>query len=384
MATGEEEKEELENNLTLQREEIEALSAIYGEDFLLEQNYSDEYTYHNDDTISATGDDVSTKSLLMPTFSVSIRPDNDKEQQIEKDGQLEARLIITFQPGYPITSPPVYQLSVPWLRGGQKQFLADALEELYLDHLGESIVYIWVEKLRELLSPGITAHGEEESTCNQNKVIGLSDSSPTYVAATGATSPKELIGHFSNSLSLNSLADDGGNTAGGSTVGEVQFQTKSTHATSTSGDSYMVIHTGIPLTDRKSTFQAHVAPINEICQVRLVLNQLYENKKIAVATHNMYAYRILKQEPNTWLQDCDDDGETHAGSRLLHLLQILNCRNVMVVVSRWYGGIQLHADRFKHINNVARQTLSEFGFIPTVEGKKADDSCKGKKVSSKR
>ncbi|ODM86665.1 Protein IMPACT [Orchesella cincta] len=116
----------------------------------------------------------------------------------------------------------------------------------------------------------------------------------------------------------------------------------------------------------------------------LVLNQLYQNKKIAAATHNMYAYRILKEDSKTWLQDCDDDGETHAGSRLLHLLQILNCRNVLVVVSRWYGGIQLHADRFKHINNVARQTLSEFGFISTVEAKKVDDSSKIKKGVSKR
>lgn len=55
-----------------------------------------------------------------------------------------------------------------------------------------------------------------------------------------------------------------------------------------------------------------------------MLDELYKNKKIAAATHNMYAYRILKQDSKTWLQDCDDDGETHAGSRLLHLLQVRN------------------------------------------------------------
>jgi len=36
-----------------------------------------------------------------------------------------------------------------------------------------------------------------------------------------------------------------------------------------------------------------------------------------------------------------------SGSRMLHLLDILNVENVMVVVSRWYGGIQLGPDRFK-------------------------------------
>ncbi|ODM96927.1 hypothetical protein Ocin01_09755 [Orchesella cincta] len=92
MASGE---EELENNLTLQREEIEALSAIYGEDFLLEQDYSND---DDDETITAA--DGPTKSLLMPTFSISIRSDNEKRQN-ERDGQLEARLIVSFQPGLP-------------------------------------------------------------------------------------------------------------------------------------------------------------------------------------------------------------------------------------------------------------------------------------------
>ena len=32
---------------------------------------------------------------------------------------------------------------------------------------------------------------------------------------------------------------------------------------------------------------------------------------------------------------------------MLHLLDILNVENVLVVVSRWFGGIQLGPDRFK-------------------------------------
>ncbi len=54
----------------------------------------------------------------------------------------------------------------------------------------------------------------------------------------------------------------------------------------------------------------------------MVLAKLYENRKIAQATHNMYAYRIYNEGSKMVLQDCDDDGETHAGGRLLHLLQV--------------------------------------------------------------
>ncbi len=73
------------------------------------------------------------------------------------------------------------------------------------------------------------------------------------------------------------------------------------------------------------------------------------------------------------LADYDDDGETQAGARLKHLLEILEVENVLVVVSRWYGGTLLGADRFKHINQAARDALELAGLLEE-SGKK-----KGKK-----
>ena len=46
------------------------------------------------------------------------------------------------------------------------------------------------------------------------------------------------------------------------------------------------------------------------------------------------AYRI-SGPGESMMSDCDDDGESQAGSRLLHLLNIMNVNGVMVVVSRW-------------------------------------------------
>lgn len=73
--------------------------------------------------------------------------------------------------------------------------------------------------------------------------------------------------------------------------------------------------------------------------------------------------------------DCDDDGETAAGGRLAHLLEILELEDVLVVVSRWYGGTLLGPDRFKLINQAARDALEKAGFL-------ADDKADGK--SSRR
>ena len=62
---------------------------------------------------------------------------------------------------------------------------------------------------------------------------------------------------------------------------------------------------------------------------------------------------MLFTDGKMFLQDCDDDGENQAGSRMLHLLEILECQNVLVAVTRWMtgwpGGIHIGSDRFKNI-----------------------------------
>ena len=71
---------------------------------------------------------------------------------------------------------------------------------------------------------------------------------------------------------------------------------------------------------------------------RSVIGQLMENRKIATATHNIRAFRLFCTEKQAVIQDCDDDGETHAGGRLLHLLQVLS----MHVVFSNIGFISLY------------------------------------------
>ena len=130
----------------------------------------------------------------------------------------------------------------------------------------------------------------------------------------------------------------------------------------TDEDQPEILH-GEPITDRKSTFQAHLIKVTSEQDVQDALHKLKKTRKIANATHNISAYRITKQNSQVMIQDCDDDGEHNAGSRLLHLLQILKVQNCLIVVSRWYGGIHLGPDRFKHINNCARNLLKATNLI---------------------
>lgn len=204
-----------------------------------------------------------------------------------------------------------------------------------MEHAGESILYLWVERIRDFLV--------EKSHCSGSVI----QQEEVNLTAEEEVEENEDIPDFcvlrENAEKTQFLMDQGND------------------------EETPPIKHGSSITDRRSTFQPHLAPVVTPRQVKMVLEKLYENKKIASATHNIYAYRIYCEDKHSFLQDCEDDGETAAGGRLLHLLQILDVRNVMVVVSRWYGGILLGPDRFKHINNCARNILMEEGYVCSTD-----------------
>ncbi|TEB30016.1 imprinted and ancient [Coprinellus micaceus] len=127
------------------------------------------------------------------------------------------------------------------------------------------------------------------------------------------------------------------------------------------------LHVGEAIQDRKSTFVGRACQISHPSQVSQVLSHLMSDKKIARAAHPIInAWRC--QVGTLLHQDNDDDGETAAGGRLAHLLHILEVNNVLVIVTRYFGGIHLGPDRFKHINQAARNALEVGGFLDALPG----------------
>lgn len=76
-----------------------------------------------------------------------------------------------------------------------------------------------------------------------------------------------------------------------------------------------------PVIDRGSTFIAFAKQVHSVDEARDHFELLLTDRKISRANHNMNAWRI-KGENGVAFQDCDDDGETAAGLRMLHLLQV--------------------------------------------------------------
>lgn len=113
----------------------------------------------------------------------------------------------------------------------------------------------------------------------------------------------------------------------------------------------------------KSVFVARCAAVSSPQQAKQYLHHLLDtDKKVAKATHNITAHRI-RGEKGVTFQDCDDGGETAAGGRLLHLLQLMDAWDLTVVVTRWYGGQKLGPARFGIINGVARDALLRAGYV---------------------
>ncbi|QRV72953.1 impact-like protein [Ceratobasidium sp. AG-Ba] len=101
-----------------------------------------------------------------------------------------------------------------------------------------------------------------------------------------------------------------------------------------------------PIVDRKSVFIGRACKITHHEQVPIILAYLMSDKRIARAAHPIInAWRCTVD--GVLHQDNDDDGESAAGRGLAHLLQIMELDNVLVVVTRFFGGIHLGPDRFK-------------------------------------
>lgn len=130
---------------------------------------------------------------------------------------------------------------------------------------------------------------------------------------------------------------------------------------STHFDIELEVFHGPTITEQKSSFQSHFAIVHSMDEVYRFRDLVYEDKKFARATHNIFAYRFTCPKTGIVHHDCDDDGETAAGSRLAETIRLMKVDNVAVIVSRWFGGILLGPDRFKFICNSARDLLESYG-----------------------
>lgn len=111
------------------------------------------------------------------------------------------------------------------------------------------------------------------------------------------------------------------------------------------------------ITDRGSKYSVSYGLVQNREDIKSFLKTLKQNKKYAKASHNSYAVRISKNE--TIFETKSDDGETGAGMVILRVMQKENVSDCIICVTRWFGGIHLHSDRFRHLQDATLHATSK-------------------------
>lgn len=300
-------------------DELEAISAFYGNDL--------------SSTLNQSADDDSNISLDGPWF-LRIRRQEDEDKDFDSSSSLGTpTLEIRLSSSYPLgDEPPTPILHNVMMNPIKKQEFLQELRDMYE---GFEIVILWGERCREELllvdnATGDSGEGSEDTTIddelNNTRVRTFIPSTSKY------------------GQPIRQLPAD--------VIDNLIYRRKITRTPP--------FHP--PKSGPSESMIAHVCSVHCMEHVHWALAELlFNDKKVARASHNMFAYRFTKD--GTLFSDNDDDGEKGSGAKLASLLHLSKVDNVLVVVSRWYGGIHLGPARFKHIASVGRDGLVQAGFL---------------------
>jgi Uncharacterized protein family UPF0029 len=124
------------------------------------------------------------------------------------------------------------------------------------------------------------------------------------------------------------------------------------------------------VTSKQSTFVARAITVTSTSEARSALQKLMASAgELRDASHNITAWRV--RGDHGVIEDFNDDGESGGGRHILGLMQADNIVNVLLVVTRWYGGIMLGPDRWRIMSQVSRDALSQRLRVAGVIGQEA-------------
>ena len=232
-------------------EEMEALEAIFGDDF---------------------------RAVAADTF----------ELRIALEGRGDVVMCCHLPETYPSRTAPLYEFRASWLTGADEAVLAAGLDSIAAASQGEVVVFKWAEFLRE-----------EFATLPAN-------SGPPCASTPRPTPAAEEEGSHCDNM-------EGGDEDVDHNLGAVSLLPHSMHREDGSVSAETIaywearIKHGPPHTERKSTFQAHVADVKSEAEAKQMVAALLTNNKIARATHNIMAFRLMPDGGHA-RGDCDDDG----------------------------------------------------------------------------
>ena len=111
------------------------------------------------------------------------------------------------------------------------------------------------------------------------------------------------------------------------------------------------------IVDRGSRYSVSYGLVAGRADIKTFLSTLKTPKHYRQADHHSYAARIIHDR--AVFETKGDDGETGAGMVILRIMQKRNVTNCVIAVTRWFGGIKLEGDRFKHLQDATIYAVEE-------------------------
>ncbi|MBN1469672.1 MAG: YigZ family protein [Fusobacteriaceae bacterium] len=126
--------------------------------------------------------------------------------------------------------------------------------------------------------------------------------------------------------------------------------------------------TEIEFEEKKSKFIGYIKPINSIREAENFIKTIKEMH--SNATHNCSAYRIIENGQEYYKFDDDGEPSGTAGKPIGEILTTLGVFNVVVVVTRYFGGIKLGAGGLiRNYAKTAKLAVNESGIVDYIEKK---------------
>lgn len=124
----------------------------------------------------------------------------------------------------------------------------------------------------------------------------------------------------------------------------------------------MQIFEGV-LSDRGSKYAVSGGPVEGRAGALAFVARLRCLRRFTKANHHSWAV-LLSHSGGAPEPVKADDGEAGAGAIILRQLQAEGLIDHVVVVSRWYGGVKLGGDRFRHVQQATQLYLARREKLP--------------------
>lgn len=122
----------------------------------------------------------------------------------------------------------------------------------------------------------------------------------------------------------------------------------------------------IEFIEKKSKFLGHIKPVSTVQDAQMYID--YINTIHPDATHNVYAYKVIENGQEYFkYNDCGEPLNT-AGKPMAEIIIRLDVSNVVIIATRYFGGIKLGAGGLiRNYAKCAKLAINEAGIVEYIE-----------------